>query len=441
MKTERILIKPSHQAHKSMRLLCFKNSKIFNTANYYIRQSFFNGEITKWNMADKMVNFHHKNLYESIPNAASQAMIKKLGDDWKGFFAALKSYNKTPKKFKKRPKPPSYNKKSLKTFIHPFQSMQCIDGYIHFPKKMNINPIKVRCCDNQPIQEKNINKKIISEVRIVPHGECFWLEVIYDDSINGLNHKNVLLDKSRMLGIDLGINNLLTIVSNVPTLKPLLIKGKVIKSINQRYNKRKAYYQAKNNTAMINRISVKRFCQINDYFHKVSNQLLQYCLTNNIGRVVIGKNTQWKNEINIGKVNNQKFVFIPHNALIQKITYKLNNYGIDVKDNEESYTSKSDALACDHLPIYKEGESGKYRFKGKRIKRGLYRSSIGKLINADVNGAINILRKVIGDGFVKDLINKGFVFNPVTWQRAPSDEMKKTKLDCFSNLAFSSPLL
>lgn len=145
----------------------------------------------------------------------------------------------------------------------------------------------------------------------------------------------------------------------------------------------------------------------------------------NIGRIVIGKNAQWKNEINIGKVNNQKFTAIPHNALIEKITYKLAAYGIDIEVKEESYTSKSDALACDILPKYEKGNNGNYTFKGKRIKRGLYHSSIGKLINADVNGAINILRKAIGDGFVKDLINKGFVFNPVTWQTAPSDEMKK----------------
>ena len=413
MRTERILIKPNHQAFVPIKMACINACKIYNSANYQIRQAFFNGEIIKWSSADKIIKLHQEKLYSSVPNAASQAVIKKLGDDWKSFFKSLKSFKKSPSKFKKRPKPPKYNDK-VKTYIQPFQSLKCVDNYIHFPKKTGINPIKTINCENQGILEKDEKRKIIKEIRFVPHGHCFWLEIIYDPKIKN-KKENVLLDKERVIGIDLGINNLLTIVSNVENLAPLLVKGKVIKSINQRYNKRKAYYQSQNNNAMIEKISVKRFCQLNDFFHKVSHNLLQYCLKNNLGKVIIGKNDQWKNKINIGKVNNQKFTTIPYNSLIQKINYKLENYVIEVVEKEESYTSKSDALVCDILPKYDKKQTKKYKFLGKRLKRGLYRSSNGKLINADVNGAINILRKVIGDDFVKGLANKGYVYNPVIW--------------------------
>ncbi len=413
MRTERILIKPSHQAYKSIKMACSTSCKISNTGNYYIRQAFFDGEILNWSSSDKLVKLHHSSLYSAIPNAASQAIVKKLGDDWRSFFNALKTYSSNPATFRKRPKPPSYRKKA-KTFIQPFQGLKCVDGYIQFPKKIGINPIKVICCDNQDIQEKIKERKIISEIRFVPHGECFWFEIIYNPRIEQEKPQQILLDNSRVIGIDLGIDNLLTIVSNVEELTVLLVKGKVIKSLNQRYNKRKAYYQSNKNYAMVNKLGVKRFCQINDFFHKISHNILKYCLENNIGKVIVGKNKQWKDSINIGKVNNQKFVNIPYNSLLEKMKYKLANYGIEFLEKEESYTSKSDALVCDHLPKYKKGEC--HKFLGKRVKRGLYRSSNGKLINADVNGGLNILRKVIGDDFVKDLVNKGFVYNPVIWR-------------------------
>jgi putative transposase len=134
--------------------------------------------------------------------------------------------------------------------------------------------------------------------------------------------------------------------------------------------------------------------------------------------VKIASNDDWKQCINIGKVNNQQFVSIPFATLISQIRYKAEQYGIKVTLQEESYTSKADSLALDELPVYQKGQSVRHVFSGKRIKRGLYQSVTGKLLNADVNGAINILRKVIGDGFVKGLFNKGAVFAPMRWTPA-----------------------
>lgn len=156
----------------------------------------------------------------------------------------------------------------------------------------------------------------------------------------------------------------------------------------------------------IRKITLFRNCWIEDKLHKISRYIVDFCKSNNIGTIIIGLNKEWKNEINIGKRNNQHFVSIPHSKLIDKIVYKANLLGIEVITHEESYTSKIDHLAFEPL---KKQES----YLGKRKKRGLFQSSVGKLINADINGAIGIARKVVGDSFIGKIIDSGFVFNPV----------------------------
>ena len=157
----------------------------------------------------------------------------------------------------------------------------------------------------------------------------------------------------------------------------------------------------------LSKLNNKRNFWIEDKNHKISRFIVNYCIEHNIGTIIIGKNKQWKNGINIGKKNNQKFVELPHAKLIDKITYKALLVGIKVIETEESYTSKCDALALE--PIKKQ-----ISYLGKRVKRGLFQSNIGKVINADINGACNIARKVIGDSFVKEIVNSGLVFRPKT---------------------------
>ncbi len=407
-RTEKILLREGHEDYKRFAQICKISTAIYNCANYYIRQNFFNGYFKiNWQSADKYIRLKHNDLYNSLPNQSTQSIIKKLGDDWHSFYKSNNEYKVAPNKFKAKPKPPKY-KKGLGTFISTFQSMSVKDKHIHFPKKMKLNPIRIHCCDNQEVKTST-KDIVVSEIRILPQNSAFYLEVIYKKEINN----NVLLDKNKVLGIDLGLNNLLTITTNQSDLTPLLINGKIIKSLNQRYNKSKSYYQSNKNKPMIDRVGLYRHCAIKSYFHKVSYFIQQYCLKHNIGTIIIGKNERWKDEINIGKVNNQNFVSVPFNLLINLITYKAKEYGIKVIIQEESYTSKSDALACDILPTFDKKDKTNYIFKGKRKKRGLYQSSIGKLVNADVNGSLNILRKVIGDGFIRNLINSGCVFQPI----------------------------
>ncbi|MEG5124882.1 transposase, partial [Microcoleus sp. ARI1-B5] len=204
-------------------------------------------------------------------------------------------------------------------------------------------------------------------------------------------------DDKFVASIDLGLDNLVALTSNQPGFTPLLINGRPLKSINQFYNKRKARLQAqlkaiRKNSSRIQRLSRCRHQKIDNYLHHTSRLIVDFLIAKQIGRLVIGKNVQWKTEIDLEKQTNQNFVSIPHTRLIDMLEYKARLVGIKVLQQEESYTSRANFLGLDPIPVY--GKTDKdTAFSGKRIKRGLYKTSVGQLINSDVNGAYNILRK------------------------------------------------
>lgn len=186
-------------------------------------------------------------------------------------------------------------------------------------------------------------------------------------------------------------------------IKPVFINGRPLKSINQYYNKELAKLKSRQdlcgnksvNSNKINTLSYKRYTKIKDYLHKASRKLVNHLVSNNVSKVVIGHNKEWKQDINLGKINNQKFVHIPFNMFIQMVTYKAQLEGVEVVQREESYTSKCSFL--DGEEICKHDV-----YMGRRIKRGLFRSYNGRLINADLNGALNILRKEISNVFNRE---------------------------------------
>ena len=167
-----------------------------------------------------------------------------------------------------------------------------------------------------------------------------------------------------------------------------------------------SYVGNKGTSNRLKQLDLKRFNKINDYIHKSSRCIINYCISHNIGTIVVGHNKNWKQEVNTGRVNNQKFISIPYNKFIQQLQYKGENIGIQIIVTEESYTSKIDHLVLE--PMQKQDE-----YMGKRIHRGLFKSSTGKIINADLNGAVGILRKVIDESQFIEIINRGFVTNPV----------------------------
>ena len=319
-----------------------------------------------------------KEPYKKLPSQTAQQTLKLVDKNWKSFFQSLKTYKKHPEKYLSPPKPPRYKKKDGECIL-VFTNQQCKikESYLCFPKKTQLNPIKTRI------------KSKLHHVRIIPKGLYYILEIIYQKVVKNLN-----LDKERVIGIDLGLNNIITMVNNAG-LQPAIIKGGFVKSINQFYNKQLAKYKSikdrqgmSSETKRIQRLTRKRTNKIYDIFHKISRVLINYCINHNFGTIVIGYNKTWKHKITIGKRNNQNFVQIPYSKLVSQIKYKSELTGIDVILEPESYTSKCSFL--DNEPI-KRHEN----YQGKRICRGLYQSQKGFIINADVNGAYNILKKVV----------------------------------------------
>lgn len=366
--------------------LCYKSKNLYNLANYYIRQEFINnGNWLRYRELDKLLQ--KTDAYKSLPSATSQQILILLDKNWVSFFRAIKDWTKHPEKYKGRPSLPKYKHKVDGRNIIIFTNGQAKlkDGKIHFPKKSGLKSLKTNV-DN------------ICQVRIVPTATCYIIEVIYKKEV-----KDVLLDDNAYLGIDIGINNFATCINNIGQ-SPFVINGKIIKSINQFYNKKKAQLQSfigdEGTSRRINHLTHRRNNKINDYLHKTSRTVIDYCVKFGIKTIVVGKNKNWKQEINIGSRNNQNFVSIPFARLINQLKYKGEEVGIIVTETEESYTSKCSFL--DSEPICKSD-----KYLGKRIKRGLFKSFAGILINADVNGAYNILKKAIPNVFDNGIVRCG----------------------------------
>jgi putative transposase len=408
MRTERILVKPANYNYNAIKVACRRAKSVRNSANYIIRQSFFSEDqkTKKHGDADKELK-REAGVYKILPSAGSQRVIQVLGADWKGYFEALKAFKKDPSKFETKPRPPKY-KQGSSTFVMGRNGFKVVDGYVHMAKQLGIKPFKIMCCRNQAINSKAGDATIVQDIRFVPTGKAYFIEIVHkrkEKPTYNLNKKNVL-------GIDLGINNLATIVSNQQGIRPVLINGKIIKSVNAKYNKDCASLRSHGKGAHLKSKSIKRFDWINNYLHNASRFIINHAINTNSGVIVIGHNTGWKKESNIGKVNNQKFVSIPHSKLIAKIEYKAQEVGIKVIVREESYTSKASALDLDNIPNY--GDKSEKVFSGRRVKRGMYKTKSGRLINADVNGGLNILRKEIGDYFIQKIADKGCVNHPMT---------------------------
>lgn len=254
------------------------------------------------------------------------------------------------------------------------------------------------------------NKQEINEVRIVPRLNYYVIEVVYEQPIQQL------VSGEAVAGVDVGLNNLAAVTSNQKGFKPFLINGRPVKAINNYYNKKKAEFQSRikgnrKTSNRIQRLSTKRGFKIDDYLHKSSRFVVNHLVENNISTLIIGKNENWKQEINIGKVNNQNFTSVPHARFVEMLTYKAELVGIKVVITEESYTSVASFLDGDFIPVYGSSEAKTAKFSGLRVKRGLYKSKIGVKFNADVNGSYNIIRKVVPDAFGNGI--EGVVVHPV----------------------------
>jgi putative transposase len=393
---ERHIIKSTEPRFVEIDQLAFKSKNLYNAANYVIRQNLIYG----WGY----VNYNEMNrlmksqvAYKALPAKVSQQILMVLDQNWKSFFEAVKAYKADSLKFTGRPKLPKYKDKVkgrniLIYTIQAISSKQLRNGIVklsgtEFSIKTKVNPDR------------------ICQVRLVPKCDSYVIEVIYNACTERSRSEPESTAKNNnfVASIDLGLNNLVALTSNQPGLIPLLINGRPLKSINQFYNKRKAQLQSqlkgrRQTSSRIQRLTRCRNQKVDNYLHHTSRTIVDILVAQQIGTLVIGKNAQWKTEINMGKQTNQNFVSIPHARLIEMLEYKAFLVGIKVIVQEESFTSKANFLGLDPIPVYGKTKTEPV-FTGKRIKRGLYKTSTGQLINSDVNGSFNILRKAIPNAF------------------------------------------
>ena len=394
---ERHIITKNHGFWSEIDHKAFLSKNLFNFANYHYRQYFFEHQ-QKLNFNQLYHLVSKTPDYLALPTKVSKQIIKRLDSAWNSYIGALKEFKKQRDKFLGKPKIPKYKdkQKGRNILIYPLESVykkSLKQGICH----LSMSEIKI------PTSLKEIR-----EVRIVPKTSCYVLEIVYEKQEEKVNYEAIA-------GIDLGLNNLMAVTTNQTGLSPFLINGKPLKAINSYYNKKRSLLQSalkkRNNQEFSNRLKAlthKRNCRVENYLHTASKRVINWCIENEIGLLIIGHNEQWKQQINMGKKNNQQFVNIPHSRLIEMLTYKGQLRGIKVVVTEESYTSQSSVIDNDELPKY--GEK-KPKFKGKRVHRGLYKTAENKLINADINGSLNIIKKVIPDVFNQGI--KGLPFNPV----------------------------
>lgn len=392
---EQHIIQSNNPAWQTIDAAAFASKNLYNLALYEMRQQFFaTKSVYSYETLYHLVKT--TDAYKGLPAKVAQQVLKGVYKAWKGYFAAHAEWQVNPSTFLSEPKIPRYKDKTSGRNVLTY-TIQAVSS-----KLLKIGQVVLSGLAGVVIKTR---QKLIDCVRIVPRKGFYVAEVIYS-----VDEKPANVDKNLMAGIDLGVNNFAVIASNKQGFQPLVVKGGPLKSLNQLYNKNKAKEQSKlpgkkETSAQIIRMSNKRTRRIDNFMHTASRRIVDLLVKENIGTLVIGKNDGWKQETNKGTRNNQNFVNIPHARFINMLTYKCRLVGIAVLCNNESHTSKCSFL--DNEPIKHQD-----KYAGKRQKRGLFVSATGKKINADLNGAYNIIKKAIPAAFSSQGI-EGAVVHPV----------------------------
>ncbi|MDJ0799897.1 MAG: transposase [Calothrix sp. MO_167.B12] len=394
-------MKYSSSMWKQIDNLCFLSKNLYNYANYLVRQSFiFEKKYLSFNQVYHLVK--EQPDYQALPRKVSQQVLKVLSQNWKSFFEANKAYQLDPEKFTGQPKLPKYKHKTQgrNLLIYTIQAISKI-GLKKGLIKLSGTDIII------PTKAKNI-----AQARIVPKIGQYVIEVVYEK-----NEHHTVTNPEAVAAIDIGVDNLGALTSNQKGFTPILVNGRPLKSLNQFYNKTKAILQSKllgkkSTSRRIQKLTAKRNNQVDTYLHQASRWIIDYLDFRGIGKLIIGKNPLWKQEVNNGKKNNQSFTSIPHARFLEMLVYKGRMKGITVICSEESYTSKASFLSNDPIPNYGDEGAKQVKFSGYRETRGMYKIKGKKIrINADVNGSYNIMRKVIPTVFDGGI--EGVVVRPI----------------------------
>jgi putative transposase len=383
-RVEKHRIRPSSPYYKMLREFCHLSKNLYNHANYLVRQAF--KETGKY-MDRKELEMRLRSDeeypdYRAMPGAQSaQQTLRLLDRNWKSFFAAIKDWKVHPEKYPGRPRMPQYKRKDgYLVLIMTNQACQIKQGRLHFLRIFNGFTVV-------PLFIKNIDAYFL-HARFVPVSDGINLELVYR-----MPDAAELPDNGRYASIDIGVNNLAAVATNTEAGN-FLVKGTPLKAMNQFYNKQLAKKKSicermngRHSSQRIAQLTGKRNRKVSDYLHKASRSVVNWCAENQITSLVIGQNKGWKQDVELGKKMNQHFVQIPFANFIQMLQYKAADAGIKVIVTEESYTSGTSFL---------DGELPTKDFynKKRRVHRGLFIANDGRKINADINGAFQIMKKV-----------------------------------------------
>ena len=382
MITEQQVVRPSHPKYKIIDEMCFHSKDLYNYANYLIRQSFIiDGEYISYRKMNSDLKTHE--LYKLCMSQPANCVLRRLDKAWKSYFESIKDWNKNPSKYLGKPKIPKYLKKDGRyCWEIPNNTCYIIGDELHF-----------RIRKLQDIKWKTKAKGRLLQVRFVPRGNDYVMEVVTEVEIEDKPKREM----SRIIGMDLGVNNFVTITNNIGE-QPIIINGKGLKSINQYFNKKRAYLMGrtihrnrKGWSNKLDKLNNKRFNKVKNFMHHASKFVIDYCKLNNVDTMICGLNNFWKQEAKL-RGNTQSFIFIPYDMFIRQLTYKCEEAGINFITTDESYTSGTSFL--DNEEPIKENYN-----KKRRIKRGLFKSNSGALINSDVNGSLQIIKKVAPNAF------------------------------------------
>lgn len=350
--------------------LCSLSKELYNRCNYLMRRDWFNQQHIRTrripDISVLIAETKDLDCFKQFGNTkVAKQTVRKVLTDWSNFKKALTSYSKDRDKFLRCPKPPKYKKEMAQVVFY----RETLKG--GQSKKTMTSLTANNDCFSVPFRDG------YKQVIITPKAFGFIIEVQYERSES---KPKAQLSRDKVCTIDIGLNNLAAITLDQNC--PILVNGRIVKSFNQWYNKCPCKSRLR-----------KRYFRLENYFHHVSKMIVSLCLQYGIGRIIIGKNGGWKQGIKLGKKTNQAFCLVPTCLLLEKIKYKAEAEGIEVVFTEEAYTSKASFYDKDPLPIY--GCEDEPEFNGKRKHRGLYITKDGFAINADVNGSLNIGRKVI----------------------------------------------
>jgi IS605 OrfB family transposase len=376
----------------------FASKNRYNAALYLTRQAFIHQQriISYEETARDMKT---SEAYRALPAKVAQWVLRQVTLAWKGYFAACAAWQADPSRFLGHPKLPKYLDKRGRNLLT--YTEQAISRAPKHRGSVVPSGVAIRVETRQTA---------IDQVRIVPHASHYTMEVVYERPVTRAD-----VDPARVAASDIGVNTLAAVTFNQPGLAPFLVNGRPLKALNQWYNTRRACLKGKLPAGVyvsrqLDLLTDKRHRQMADYLHVASRRVVDQLVRRRIGTLVVGKNDGWKQAISLGKRTNQNFVFVPHAWFVEMLRYKAELVGIHVVVTEESYTSQASFLDGDPLPVYDPARPPPV-FRGRRVKRGLYRAGDGRRLNADVNGAYNILRKVVPDAFGNGM--GGVVVHPV----------------------------